>query len=279
MYDFFILVSASRFKENDVWLAKEICSLEKKFYFVKSIIDTDVENDLRDSGGRLTQADIINNIRQNTTTELKQTDLTLPMLFLVNNKNIHEYDFKDLITQLINDIPVFKKDTLVLSMSSLAKSVLDEKQKLLRKRALPSAIKATIVNFLKGIQVYKICIAGSIFDVDIGALVLEANFYRKQFGTNDQCLKILAEKMNISVDDLVHKLDIQSKSLVQSTHSFMSLFSIWESIYKANRALLVAPVSAIPLCMFVQRKILKMCYEEALKIIDAQQPLLAAKLC
>lgn len=41
-YDFFIIISDTRFRENDVMLAQEIQNMGKKFYFVRSKIDNDL---------------------------------------------------------------------------------------------------------------------------------------------------------------------------------------------------------------------------------------------
>ena len=63
-YDFFIIISADRFTENDAKLAQEIKKMGKKFYFIRSKID----NNLRDaerSQRKYDEGETLQKIREN----------------------------------------------------------------------------------------------------------------------------------------------------------------------------------------------------------------------
>ena len=45
-YDVFLLITATRFTENDTWLANEFRERNKKYFFVRTKMGIDVSNDL-----------------------------------------------------------------------------------------------------------------------------------------------------------------------------------------------------------------------------------------
>ncbi len=47
-FHFFLILSSTRFKGDDLWLAKEVVKSGRKFYFMRIKIDQDVENELKD---------------------------------------------------------------------------------------------------------------------------------------------------------------------------------------------------------------------------------------
>jgi interferon gamma inducible protein 47 len=62
-YDFFIILSHNRFKENDCYLAKELDRLGKKFYFVSTRIDEDLTNERKKKGDLFDESDYVNKAR------------------------------------------------------------------------------------------------------------------------------------------------------------------------------------------------------------------------
>ncbi len=47
-YDYFLIVSATRFSENDLYLAKELDAKQKRFIFIRSKMDADLQNEKED---------------------------------------------------------------------------------------------------------------------------------------------------------------------------------------------------------------------------------------
>ncbi|KAK0148561.1 T-cell-specific guanine nucleotide triphosphate-binding protein 2 [Merluccius polli] len=91
-FDFFIIVSAYRFRENDAKLAQEIEKMGKKFYFIRSKID----NNLRDaerSQRKYVEGETLQKIREHCIQGLEDQDVKSPQVFLVSLFDLHKYDF------------------------------------------------------------------------------------------------------------------------------------------------------------------------------------------
>ncbi|XP_049918408.1 T-cell-specific guanine nucleotide triphosphate-binding protein 2-like [Epinephelus moara] len=62
---FFIIISADRFRENNVKLAKEIQRMKKKFYFVRSKIDNNLRDEERCQRSKFNAERTLQQIRDN----------------------------------------------------------------------------------------------------------------------------------------------------------------------------------------------------------------------
>ncbi|CAF2264197.1 unnamed protein product [Rotaria magnacalcarata] len=71
-FDFFFIVSAGRFTEEDIWLVKQITSLNKKNYFIRTKIDQDPRNSKDDHPDTYKEDIILQQLRENCEDELKK---------------------------------------------------------------------------------------------------------------------------------------------------------------------------------------------------------------
>lgn len=62
-YDFFIIISATRFKENDAQLAKAIAQMGMNFYFVRTKIDSDLDNEQKFKPKSFNKEEVLKNIK------------------------------------------------------------------------------------------------------------------------------------------------------------------------------------------------------------------------
>ena len=201
-YDFFLLVTVKRFREDDGWLAKELKQRNKGFFFVRTHIGVEVSNDKAAHPKKHDEAKLIADIRSHTQCELKQiceehedpaSSLDVKV-FLVDNHLRMEYDFPDLFNQFVDDFPKLKQEALLLSMRTQTRAIVDLKAERLRSRIWKcAAISAGCA---------AVPIPGISFVTDACLLLRESKFYYHQLGLDSQSLRRLAEATGVEVGRL-----------------------------------------------------------------------------
>ncbi|XP_074548514.1 interferon-inducible GTPase 5-like [Halichoeres trimaculatus] len=191
-FDFFIIVSADRFRENDVKLAKEIQRMEKKFYFVRSKIDNNIRDERRKRD--FSEERTLKQIRDNCTQSLQDQGFRSSQVFLVSGFDPHLYDFPDLLRTLERELPEHKRDAFMLAMPNTSLEMIDRK-----KEAFQSKIKyvASLSAAVAGVPVPGISVA-----VDAVLLVSVFTRYVFGFGLNISSLKRLSKRTNIPYEEL-----------------------------------------------------------------------------
>uniref|UniRef100_A0A3Q3FBC7 IRG-type G domain-containing protein n=1 Tax=Labrus bergylta TaxID=56723 RepID=A0A3Q3FBC7_9LABR len=174
-FDFFIIVSSDRFKENDVRLAKEIQRMKKKFYFVRSKIDNSMRDEER------TQRDFnkersLKKIKDNC---LQEQGLKSPQVFLVSSFDLQLYDFHLLEETLERELPEHKRDAFLLFIQKNTKYF------------------ATLSSAVAGVLIPGLSIA-----VDIGLLVGVVKQYVYKFGLDIKSLQSLANRAGVPLKEL-----------------------------------------------------------------------------
>ena len=126
-YDFFLLITADRFMENDTWLCNELHNRQKNFFFVRTKIDVDISNHKISHPSTHDEKAVINEIRKSTAKHLKANGFGDVPMFLIDNHELQKFQFKELEQQLINDFPDPKKLPLKLSLDATSKEAVQDK--------------------------------------------------------------------------------------------------------------------------------------------------------
>ncbi|GAB1295988.1 T-cell-specific guanine nucleotide triphosphate-binding protein 2 [Apodemus speciosus] len=189
-YDFFIIISATRFKENDAQLAKAIAGMEMNFYFVRTKIDNDLYNEQKSKPKTFNKEKVSQKIRDDCSERLQKVLSSQPPLFLVSNFDMSDYDFPELETKLLQDLPAHKRHIFSLSLQSLTEATINYKRDCLKQKAFLEAMKAGALATIP--------LGGMISD-DIEDLDETFHLYRSYFGLDDDSLENIAKEFNMSV--------------------------------------------------------------------------------
>ncbi|XP_028250921.1 interferon-inducible GTPase 5-like [Parambassis ranga] len=193
-FDFFIIVSATRFRENDVKLAQEIQKMGKRFYFVRSKIDSDLQNEER-SQREFDREKTLIKIRENCIQGLQKEGFESPQVFLVSSFQLHEFDFSLLQETLERELPEHKRKALLFATPIVNLRVIEKK-----KTAFMSQIKYYAAASAAGAAVL---VPGLSLAVDAGILVDAITQYVFGFGLDVSTMKKLAARSGVPYDDLV----------------------------------------------------------------------------
>ena len=87
-YDFFLLITADRFTENDTRLGKEFRKQKKKYFFVRTKIGADILNDQKAHPKNHNEDSVVETIRQSTADQLKKDGCDDVPIFLIDSHEV-----------------------------------------------------------------------------------------------------------------------------------------------------------------------------------------------
>ncbi|KAL7380793.1 hypothetical protein ABVT39_024187 [Epinephelus coioides] len=195
-FDFFIIISDTRFRESDVKLAQEIQRMKKKFYFVRSKIDSDLRNGEISQGSRFNAEMTLQQIRHNCIQGLQRQGVESPQVFLVSSFDLHLYDFTLLGDTFERELPAHKKHALLLAMPNISLEVINKK-----KKAFQSKIKYYAI-LSAGVAAAPV--PGLSAVVDVGVLVSVVTQYVNGFGLDIPSLRKLTDRGGMPFRDLIN---------------------------------------------------------------------------
>lgn len=193
-YDFFILIASERFKSSHAMLAREIQQLGKRFYFVRSKVDADVEASRKRRPRAYNEEVLLRQIRDNCQACLKAEGVVSPQVFLLSSWELNKYDFMLLEETLERELPSHKRHAFLLALPNISSAILKKKKEALQKQIWKLATVSC--------GVAAVPIPGLSVACDVAILVKTLSEYRQNFGLDEDSLTRLAEKVAKPVEEI-----------------------------------------------------------------------------
>uniref|UniRef100_A0A8C8UDP0 IRG-type G domain-containing protein n=1 Tax=Peromyscus maniculatus bairdii TaxID=230844 RepID=A0A8C8UDP0_PERMB len=206
-YDFFIIVSATRFKKNDIDLAKAITMMKKDFYFVRTKVDSDLNNEKEFKPRTFNREEVLQHILNSCVETFQENNIKEPPIFLISNRNLSDYDFPILMDKVMSVLPVYKRYNFMLSLPNITDAVIERKQQSLKQWIWLEAFASDLLSIIPSLTHF--------MDSDVENLEKSLKFYRTVFGVDDASLQSLAKDWGMSVDQL--KAKMKSPNVFETT--------------------------------------------------------------
>ncbi|XP_055330658.1 interferon-inducible GTPase 1-like [Paramacrobiotus metropolitanus] len=197
-YDFYFILSCSRFSESDLWLSEQAKKRGKKFFFVRTKSGIDVQNQ-RNSYPRISKEksddEILEHVRSDIIAKLGLQERETGNVFLIDSHVPGKYDMAKLQQRLVGALPELKRETFLYSlnpMGMLSKKVIQEKAEYLKSRVWMVSLASGIFGLhpLPGLS--------SLMDLQL--IRTQFIFYLHQMGLDLESLTKTAD---------VHEIDVQ----------------------------------------------------------------------
>ncbi|XP_036429370.1 interferon-inducible GTPase 5-like [Colossoma macropomum] len=197
-YDFFIIIASDRFRECHANLAAEIVKMNKKFYFIRSKIDSNIAAEQRKKKKVFNEKNILDAIRKDCIEGLEKIGVDSPVVFLISCFDLALYDFNYLEMTMEMELPQHKKHVLMLALPNITLEINERKKKALQKNIWKLALLSA------GVAAVPIPIANAAVSiiVDVTILVVELKRYYNAFSVDPASLQRLSDRSGKSVDEL-----------------------------------------------------------------------------
>ncbi|XP_052775808.1 T-cell-specific guanine nucleotide triphosphate-binding protein 2-like [Mya arenaria] len=231
-FDFFLLLSASRFKENDIWLAKEFLKLKPNFHFF--FVRTKIDDDLRSSqkGRRKLQTAedmhaLQQEIKEWARLNLVKHGISNANIYLVDNYDTAAFDFGTMYSKLMQNVSRLEREAMIMATKEVVQTklaFLKSRISLVSQTAAEAAVFATAVT--------------NKYPAEIYVLLEECRLYRSQLGLNLNSLEIIAKRFEIDFEELLVNLSMTSYIYVDCEDGFANFYTrfgiiepkIWHSL-------------------------------------------------
>lgn len=229
-YDFFIIASCTRFTKHELDLAKAIRIMKKNYYFVRTKVDFDMENEEKCHPRTFDRENTLNHIRRYYLDSFRESKIEEPQIFLISNNNLSDYDFPVLMNTLIKDLPAEKRHNFLLSLPNITEAAIQKKYNSTKQFIWLDAMKDGVLATVP--------VVGILKDLDVDRLKNILNRYRDLFGVDDESLVFMAKNAQVPVELLKKKL--KSPYLLECKEETLGgmLLNCLEKFASANGGLL-----------------------------------------
>ncbi|XP_064606774.1 interferon-inducible GTPase 5-like [Liolophura sinensis] len=186
-FDFFFVLFDRRFSSHDGWLTEILSKMKKPLFFVRTKFDKAVEEQC----GTHTEEEVHSNILKDARRSLKALNLHQCPIYVISNLEPERFEFPHLMDEVLLALPSHKVKAMVFTLGNFCSSFIAQKKKFLKSRIWKPASMSAAGGAIP--------IQGSDIVVDTAVLVMEIDFYIKQFGLDNESLRQLAESTGSSV--------------------------------------------------------------------------------
>ena len=129
-YDCFILVTADRFCQDDVWLYQQLrIHLKRRCFLVRNKFDLTIKDAREDNG--LTESQVREVVERNIRENLDGPDFG--RIYCTSAKHPKKYDLPPLISDIVNSQTGVKRDRAIADVAPLTKEMLQQKHHVARR--------------------------------------------------------------------------------------------------------------------------------------------------
>ncbi|XP_006864006.1 PREDICTED: interferon-inducible GTPase 1-like [Chrysochloris asiatica] len=204
-YKFFIIISATQFNDNDIQLAKTIKDMKKNFYFIRSKVDIDLQNEQKYKPKNFDREKVLQTIRNNCLHCFRQNQMDEPQIFMINSNDVSKYDFSILTDTVLKDLSAQKRHIFTLSLPNVTDKIIEQKKNSLKQKVWIQAVRAGFFATFP--------LGGIISDYDINTVKNSLNDYRVFFGVDDESLKVVATNLKVPCEQL--KAVLESPNMLE----------------------------------------------------------------
>ncbi|XP_051878389.1 T-cell-specific guanine nucleotide triphosphate-binding protein 2-like isoform X2 [Pristis pectinata] len=119
-YDFYIIVSQSRFRESDGELSKKIQEQQKGFYYIRSKIDNDAYS-MQMQGIGFNEGQM--QIHRDCVKNFRSVGVKPPAIFLISGLDVEEYDLPKLKSTLASDLQSIKSNVFSVRVKKMMREI------------------------------------------------------------------------------------------------------------------------------------------------------------